>query len=348
MNPASAIPLRYVVAPAVAQLYEEDKEGFDAVTEEPVLAKLSNENDQISGLEHVYSYILNNRPSPPVMFDSVGGVEGFVDTIKSGVKASIQAVKDFFKWLWSFFGSKKKIIEQKAENITNLVDAHGAKDGDIPYPKSVSFIYLKTGKPESNISWLTAAITNAAKAIDKTNKYTELLKGLSDSAHTALMNETSEIDYTGINESFSKEVATAFGITNKPISFLSLDDLSFKDGRFAYHINVQSQRNVSGAVFHTTTSELQTHVKEYKALKVKLDTMAKNVHDLEGKFIKQLENQLIVSARVAKDNAKGRQSVENTKALVREAMANIKVLQTALYRSANAILDVISAATKKG
>lgn len=349
MNPASAIPLRYVVAPAVAQLYEEDKEGFDAVTEEPVLAKLSNENDQVSGLEHIYGYILNNRPTAPVMFDDVSGSEGFIDTIKSSVSSAIKAVKDFFKWIWSFFGSKKKIIENKAEDIAKQVDAHGAKDGDIPYPKSVAFIYLKAGKPEPNINWLSTAITNAAKAIDKTIKYAALLKGLSESAHKSLLNETTAINYTDINEEFNKEVATAFGITGaKAISLLSLDDLTFKDGRFAYHINIQSQRNASGAVFHTTTSQLQTYVKEYHALEGKLDDMTKEVHALEGKFIKTLENQLLVAGRLTKSTPQAKKSVDDTRALVRSAMANIKVLQSAVFRSSNAILDVIAVATKKG
>lgn len=344
MTPASAIPLRYVVTPTVKQLYDDDQEGFDAIEEAPVLAKLSAENDRVDGLEGLYGYILNNSASVPM--DAVSGNEGFFESIKSGGNKLIKTVKDFFKWLWSFFGSKQKSIDIRTRSVNEKLNKNGAKDEDVAYPRSVSVIYPKPGKPDSNINWLGDSITNIVKGIDKATEYTNLLSKLHIDSHTVLTKETPEDSYKTITDRFKQGVATTFKLTNKPSDFVGKADLSLKDDRFVYHQNITAVRNVEGVKFRTTTSQLQGYAKDYGVLKKKMDILVTNVSDLEGRIVKALENHLIVAGRLTQADAEGKKVIEETRVAVRAAMANIKVLQTAIFRSANAVLDVISAATK--
>lgn len=349
MNTASATPLRYVVAPAVAQLYEEDKEGFDAVTDEPVLAKLSNENDMVTGQESIYGYILNKHADVTPSMDSVSGNEGFFGTLKKGASSLIKTVKDFFKWIWSFFGSKQKIMENRAEDIAKQIDKNGAKDGEVPYPKSVSSIYPKQGKPENNLNWLGTAVDNAAKAIDKTIKYADLLKAMAKSTGEALVKEGGEKTFGSLNEDFKEDLAKIFGVgvtKNSTMNLLTIGDLIYRDGRFSSMGSITAIRAAQGSVFHTSTSQVQGYIKEYHALEGKLDTMMKNIHELETSIVKMLENHLIVAGALTKRDDVHKHLVEDTKTIVRAAMANIKVLQTAIFRSAKAVLDILSAATK--
>lgn len=348
MNPASAIPLRYVVAPAVAQLYEEDKEGFDAATDEPVMAKLSNENDMVSGQESIYGYILNKHAAAQPTLDSVDGSEGFFGGIKKGASALIKAVKDFFKWIWSFFGSKQKVAANKAEGISKALDKNGAKDGDIPYPAHTSQIYMKTGKPDPNIAWVAGAIDNIAKTIDKTVKYAELLQGMAKNTGEYLTKvEGGEKKFGELNNDFNKELGQTFGVTsNKTLSLLSVNDMVYQDGRFSWRGNIQAIRSFQGAKFHTSTSELQGYVTSYNALNKKLGAMMTKIHELEDGIVRTLENHLIVANRLNSKDEANKKVIADTKTIVRSAMANIKTLQTLIFRTSNIVLDIIKVATK--
>lgn len=346
MNPASAIPLRYVVAPAVAQLYEDDKEGFDAVTDEPVMAKLSNENDMVTGQESVYGYILNKHATTHVSLDSVDGSEGFFKSVKKGFTDLIKAVKDFFKWIWSFFGSKKKGIENRAEDIAKAIDKNGAKEGEIPYPKSVVGIYQKTGKLDNNIAWLSKSVDNTAKAIDKTIYYVDLVKGLVVITGEKLFKEGGEKEFLEVYDNFNKALAEKFGIKGKATNFLGTNDLVLNAGRFAMEFNPQAAAQAKDAKFHTTTAQLQTYIKDYDALMGKIDAMTTAIHSIEGGIVHALENKLIVAGALNKQNPTQKKAVEDLKKVVRATMGNIKVLQGSIYRAANAILDIIAAATK--
>lgn len=334
MNLVPSVPLRYVVSPTVQEIYKENTEGWEASKEEDTMIKLSNENDRVDGMESVYGFILSNRRR--VNLSGVVGNEGFVSTIKETVSKTIQAIKDFFKWIWSFFGSKKKAIDNKLEKTTLALDNHGVTGKDLPYPKSIYCIYPTASKPSESIDWLHDAITRVVKAVAKALFYVDKLE-------TFITGAKMTLDLEGLFEHLEKHftdtVTQAFN-NGKIVNFLGVDVLEFKDGKINYALTGLSQEQLKDATFNTSTSQVKEYTSLYKTLQSRLNELSKDIHALENDLIKLLESRL-----KALNNQKD-PIIAKVRDVVQKSMSNIKTLQTQIFRAAEAIVDVCTAATK--
>ena len=348
MNTAAVAPLRYILTPTVKEEYDADEAGYSAAADEPKMEKLSLENDQVSGLEHLYGYILNHRERPSINLGLVTGEEGFFDLIKDGVTSLIETVKKFFKWIWSFFGSKSAAAEVRSKSLQERVRDHGVKDEEIPYPKTVLTIYPKPGKLEGNINWLSDVLTSLGGNVDKVGKYIKLVEEYCTKTQAALKGDG---DYTAVREALEKGVKELFKPdSNGKIAFGRNERLSFdeKTGKISLNSIQEPNDRRKGAKFRTTQSQVDTLLTAAYAERKRLDELTKDITTLENPMVKALDDTL-AQAKAANEEeaAKLRKGNDIIKEVVRVAMNNINVMETELYREYLAVLDIFTACVRK-
>lgn len=350
MNTQPVPPLRYILAPTLKEEYLADQAGYDAVTDEPVMAKLSTENDKVDGLESLYGYVINSKPRATV---EITGNEGFIDTIKKGVGVVIQAIKDFFKWLWSFFGSKDKKVEMKQESLKDKLAKHGASSDPIPYQRSVLIIYPKAeGKLDNNINWLEACMTDMASACDQVVQMAGQIKVFCEDV-SKMPNEGIGGRIVERNKALREKVRSIFKADNEgAIKFIRDKGLTFdlKTGKFEFRPPVDFAGRLKGATFTTHTNQLQSFLGHYDKIKKGLLDMYKAAHALEGSMINALNEILKKASKDSKDSGDKEmdQAVRKVQEQIKTAMFNIHALETGLYRCADSVLDVLASAIKKG
>lgn len=350
MNTQPVTPLRFIFAPTLKEEYLADQAGYDAANDEPVMEKLSSENDKIDGLENLYGYVLNQRPRPAV---EVAGTEGFLDTIKKAASAVVQAIKDFFKWLWSFVGSKDKKVEQKQQSLKDRLTKNGTVDGNIPYPKSVALIYPKDeGKLDNNLNWLEGCMTDMITAAGQTEKFAGLIKDFCNQVNNMPSEGIGERVVEG-NKALREKVRGVFKADNESaIKFVKDKGLTFdiNTGKFGMSTSPNQQQRVKGATFIAHTEQLKTLLNHYDKIKASLMTVYKACHALEESMIGTMNKIIDKASKDAKDqgNQEMNQALNRVREQIRTAMFNIHALETGLYRCAEAVLDVIDASIKKG
>lgn len=349
MNTQPVPPLRYILAPTLKEEYLADQAGYDAAMDEPVLAKLSTENDKVDGLESLYGYVINSRPRASV---DVTGNEGFIDTIKKGVGVVIQAIKDFFKWLWSFFGSKDKKVEVKQQTLKERLAKNGVVEGNIPYPKSAALIYPKgEGKFDNNINWLESCMASLSSAAEQTVQFAGLIKGFCE--------DVSKMPSEGIgdrvverNNTLREKVREVFKADGEgAIKFIRDKGIEFdmKTGKFTMKPPAGDQR-VKDATFIAHTTQVQTYLNHYDKIRKSLMDAYKASHALESTMINALNAILNKASKDAKDagNQELNMGVNKVHEQIKTAMFNLHALEVGLYRCAEAVLELLDASIKKG
>ncbi|MNM24597.1 hypothetical protein D3C81_350300 [compost metagenome] len=350
MNTQPVPPLRYILAPTLKEEYLADQAGYDAAMDEPVMTKLSTENDKVDGLEGLYGYVLNSRPRTSVNID---GNESFIDTIKKGVGVVIQAIKDFFKWLWSFFGSKSKKIEMKQQTLKERLSKNGAVDGNIPYPKSTILIYPRSeGKLDNNLNWLEACMTAMVSAATQTEQFASLIKTFCEEV-PKMPNEGIGERVVEKNKQLREKVREIFKADGKgAIKFIREKGIEFdiKTGKFTMKPPSGDQQRIKGATFITHTNQLQTLLGHYDKIKKSLMDVYKATHALETSMINSLNAILEKASKEAKDQGDSQMNlaVNKVREQIKTAMFNINALEVGLCRCAEAVLEVLDASIKKG
>lgn len=344
MNLNGVPTLRYVVAPTTKEIYDSDKASYDALDEIPTLDTLSNENDTVDGFESLYGYVLQRRQYLPI--DSVTGNEGFISFIKTTVKVLLVSIKNFFKWVWSFFGSKEKTTEIKSRTVGENLLKYGVNTGEIPYPKTTAFIYPTKTRPANNLNWLSASLTNMVKGVDKAQLYIDKLNKFV----TPTISPGKEFHelLSGKIDAYQKEVNGLFGNSGKPVNFLSVNDIRLSSGRLTYEMNGQSTHLIKGATFQTTDTQVKTLYAEYSVFKSKLSVLTKSITGLERGMVKTVEFGLELVNAAGKEPAKSKEALSKLRNTINTSMGNIKVLETALYRGSSSVLAIINNCVKKG
>lgn len=337
MNGQSVAPLRYIVTPTLKDISDQDMVDFDTVEAEPVMAELSAENDQVSGTERFYNYILHSHAVAAAELGSVTGTEGLLGSIKNGVSKVIQMVKDFFKWIWSFFSAKEKKIDNKLETLDQRLKDKGVKAEEIRYPNGTYFIYPKPGKPVKDLGWVGETNKRVAKGIANVNTYaaklTELLATLERMAkdHKPVGDLTKEvIAYNG-------KIRGIFGAAGKDkATFITQDDFHFGPTKIQYHPNGNRRKDFQGATFTTTQSEVEEIRKETKANLALLKTMTVDLQKLE---------KTLVDTLTLLSNSKDIPSTVHTvfSRIVRNSLDDLKTFEYTLYKTLLTVTDLCRA-----
>lgn len=327
MAPTPVKPLTFTVSPTVKEIYEEGEAEFIAAGEIPQMALLSNENDKVSGLESLYGIILreHHRKLP---VSSVTGNEGFMDTVREGFKKLIQAVKDFFKWMWGLVAGKEKAAENKLTKTEEALDKSGAKPGEIPYPKKAAYVYKKDGKPDNNLHWVKETLVDMVKVADKAIAYVKDASALMDAVTNAT--ETSAMArMVALPKELSSNIRSVFNLEeHKPGFLLVGNDVILKEGRLSEDASDYDIKRFMGAKFITSTDELRTLLKGAKEVQKKTTELRKALFNMEETIVKNLQKAIVVTGKTEGDKQFAEKAGTAVKEAVRDTMANLKFISS--------------------
>lgn len=340
-------PLRFVNTPTVKEIWEaENGKEVESESTDAEVQATSDEYDRVSGNEGFYQLFLKHSPKPMSSRDLYSGTESFWDEIKKGVNYVIDSVKKFFKWVYSFFTSKKELVERTKNKLSKVIDVKGVKEGDIAYPALTAAIWNANGKPGSSLSWMSAKITEVDKAISKAMEYKDATKvfveevGKAMAKHGQLHKSKADVDNLVAN--FSKKVATFF--PEGP--FLGLTTVTInKDGKIILKRNgAISQKAVQGK-YRTDVSSAKTILKSIEHANEEFGVLTTENMKLETVLIKGLEQSLRTGTNFDNNDKPGAKAVsEKVKSITNVYMANVKTLENVIHKSINAALGVVKSA----
>lgn len=341
MTGQSVAPLRYIVTPTLKDISDADREEYDAVEAQPVMAELSAENDQVSGTEKYYNYILHSRAVVAAELGSVSGAEGIWSSLKDGANKVIQMVKDFFKWIWSFFSAKEKKIDLKLQQVDFHLRDKGVKSGDIHYPQGTYYIYPKTvlGKPATDLSWVTETNKRIAKGITNAGSYASLL-----TEHLSLLKRLAKEDKPVADMvkgtiAYQGKIRGLFGNTTTAdkATFITQDDFRFGVTRIIYNPTSTRRRDFQTSTFTTSVTTVEEIRKEAVANLAQLKKMTVDLQKLEKEMVDTL-----TFLKGVKGISSGVQKV--FKNIVTNSLEDIRMFEHVLYRSLNTMGDLLKAA----
>lgn len=342
MTLTSNIP-RAINTPTVMEEYAADQKGYDQMLDAPAVTALSREHDQVTGNEDLYRILLNRMA--PLELPNVAGNEGFLDSIKKGVAASIKAVKDFFAWLWSFFTGKTEINKRKTDKLEEAINRDGVQEVEVAYPSSVGWINTKKGIPDGNLSWLGTGIDETSKATKHLEAYLARLTKFCTFAG-ALMGPGKEQPLKDAYEAFLLDEAKEFGIPKDgtAVKLFGTHTIEMgKDGRMKEGFVHPMFNAKAPPKFKTDKNVVTGLLAKSKTLITDLESATKQVALLEGVFIKALTS---ATKSVSDENKSTKALVDQIQGTVRTAMINIRMLKTTLFKASTAAVDILSACSK--
>lgn len=350
MNTNSVAPLRFVLTATVKEEYDAGQDGYDAIAKEPTLAKLSNENDQVGGLEGVYGYIINHRPRPASALTQVEGSEGFFSTLREGFDALVKMVKDFFQWLWSFASGKSAKTKSVAVSLEQKLKQKGMKDEEIPYGTGAYRIYPKDGKPDSNIAWMPGVMTHLGNEAERINRYSKLIEEYCKKVEHDLTSAGGK-NHAAIREGFFKGSHDLL----KPNDH-GLVDFGRK-GAFQYEsktgklvaapIPGSSMDRFKSATFRTSLHEVESLVTASLTLGKKIDGVLNNTATSETPIVQSL-NRLLSSTKgsTPDEERQLRAGADVIKEVIRVGFSNLQLLETSLVKAHSTAVNMIARCAK--
>lgn len=341
---------RFINTPTLLEEYHEDQKGYDSLFDDDTKVQLSREYDRVSGNEEFYKAIFSHVSLPSV--NSVSGNEGFFDAIKKGISAFIQAVKDFFKGMFSFFTGKKEVAARKTSNLELNIGKHGVVAGQIPYPASIGDIYDRAKGPGSSLAWMRGALDDCIYAVKQVEAYLVVLKKGTQAITDAALNKITDEGSVDIKKEHDQMVSAA----REALEIKELNTPSSLYGRVEIQMDATGKLKevpddlqlTKDAKFNTDQSEIERLLVKHKELLKAADTMLENSMQIENTSLKALNALMNANKNLdVKGTKKFTAAADEIQSTVRHAMANLKLLQTIIYRSIFASTAVLTAATAK-
>ena len=314
--------------------------------------ELSDEYDakgDVTGTESYYRWALQATNYVPG--DRTGN-EGLWATVKSAFNGFIENVKKFFKWVFSFFTSKKRMVEQTTDKLEQTIKVKGVKEGPIAYPKDYPLIWNAEGKPGQDISWIKSKLTEVESVINGEAKgYIKELKSYIESL-LAELGAFADSQVSNSRATFDKAESaftTNLGKIIKPGPFLAGTILEVgKNGKLLTKNNPKVGKGVAGVNYKTTVSIVESILSAVNHTNDVYGEFTKQVVELENVFISKINEALALANKAeAKNPTAAKEITDKVKQTVSVAMSNIKMLETILYKAINAGLSVANAAVKK-
>jgi hypothetical protein len=341
---------RFINTPTVEALY--NAENPESVVDAPddKIDDLSDEYDKVSGTESLYyQYIFSHIPRQQDL-SSVQGNEGFLSWIKDMVGALITAVKNFFKWVFSFFTGKKEVAARKNKNLLEKLDANGVKKHFTHYPTGYMNFWASKAKIPANLDWMPKAITEWNAAAAKVSAYT---KEVGDTVNEAerlyissgqLSKVKGELEklfkdhQAALVKIFGKDPAPFIGGTN--ISITAHGKLSLK----ADPDLLESDKNAGFISTETTTRAL---AKSLQTMNTTFDGMIQKSVTLEKVFISGLNKSLEFANQMEiNDEAAAKAVSSSLQEIVRNGMAGIKILETLVFKVYSSASDIVNSSVE--
>lgn len=337
--------VRAINTPTVMEEYEQDQEGYNQMVDPETATELSREHDRVTGNESLYRTLLS-RINTEVPF-VITGNEGFFDSVKSITSTIVQTVKDFFKWLWTFFTGKTVIWDGTASDHEKTIKKFGVKQGDIEYPSSFVLIYNQTTTPPSNLLWMNTAIPDCVEGINKVTAYVNALKKFSNSVGDLLSNDKAGALDKEIAD-LHAEIKSIFKINgNDPVKFFCNYSVTVSDPGV---VTVNPPTALSGGKkdikFKTDLNQVNSFITAFKKFNAAFVKHLESSVSLETGFLKAL-NKSLEAAKAGDPNKSAPGKIQT---VIRDSMASIKRLESAIQRASSGALNVIGAtvANSKG
>lgn len=341
---------RFINTPTLLEEYNADQKGYDQVIDDDVVVDLSREYDRVGGNEEFYKAIFSHVSLPDVAV--VSGNEGFMASVLKGMSSVMQAVKDFFKWLFTFFTGKKEVSKRKTNSLELAINANGVSTDEIPYPPSYLNVYNKQGITDNNLGWMSGAFDDCLKAVKRVETYIKAVESKIESMTPALMERGAQggSELNACAAELVKAGQDALGIEKlgAPHTFYGLVDIQMdKEGKLK---ELPDPPNTTkNPKFRTDQVQVWALLKKHQELLKAADAMMQESVKLEKVFIKRLNKDMEnIRKRDQVENATFSRTVSQIQAVLRHIMANLKLTQTIVFRTVFASLAILSATTKKG
>ena len=340
---------RFINTPTLLEEYNADQKGYSDAIDEDTKFELSKEYDRVSGNEEFYQAIFSHVSLPEVSV--VSGNEGFLDKVKKGVEVVIQAVKDFFKWLFSFFTGKKEAVNRKTKSLELDIEKNGINTGEIHYPLDYMDIYDKLTKPEASLSWMSSAFHDCGEAMKRVALYVGILQGACKSLTD--MSAPTNNGPVQLKETINKIVSLGMGTLsikgfNVSTPFFASHDFKM-DQNGKLHEVPSPPNQAKNPTFRTNQTEVLRLFKEHKALMNNAEDLMEFTVKLEKDFIKALNKELEKTKKADSDkNSHYVSTISDLQTIMRNGMANIKLLELTIFKGLFASLSILNATVNKG
>jgi len=341
---------RFINTPTVEALY--NAENPESVVDAPddKIEDLSDEYDQVSGTESLYyQYIFSHIPRKQDL-DSVQGTEGFMSWVKDMVSSLITAVKNFFKWVFSFFTGKKEVAARKNKNLIEKLDKNGVKQHFTHYPAGYVSVWASKAKIPANLDWMKKAGEDWKKANAKTVEYINEIKKTVNTAESVYLKKgqlskgKDELEklfkdhHDAIVRIFGKDPALFIGGTY--VSITAHGKLSLKPDPDL----LESDKNAGFISSETTT---RTLAGDLTTMNTTFQSTIEKSTELEKVFIKGLNSSLEFANVVEVNNeAVAKQLTNSLNEIVRNSMAGVKLLETLLFKVYNSHTAIVESSVE--
>ena len=343
---------RFVNTPTVMELWDvehakEPKEHEPKDVEELVEEK--DDKAEVTGTESYYRWAM---AATNYVEGERAGNEGLWTNVKSAFTTFIENVKKFFKWVFSFFTSKKRMVEQTTDKLEKTVKAKGVKEGPIAYPKDYVLIWNAEGKPGQDITWIKGKLTEIEGVINGLGKgYLKELESYLSELRVAI--KASTAGQISNNRAGFDKVQNIFTTNLEKIiktgPFLAGTTLEVgKNGKLLTKPNTKIGKGAKGVTFKTTVSTVDSVLSAVNHTNDLYGDFTSKVTRLENVFVAQMEAVIGFAGQFeARDPAGAKEITDRVKQTISVAMSNLKMLETILYKAINAGLSVANAAVKQ-
>lgn len=346
----TVLNLRYVNTPTVKEIWEAGNPDSGLVESDSDVQELADEYNgtgEVAGKEAYYQFLQRNLQE---VTPNVAGNEGLWETIKSGLSTMIENIKKFFKWLFSFFTSKKRATDQATEKLTKILKEVGVKEGDVQYPKDYPAIWNAPGKPGTDINWVNTNIAAVGKAINEVGKgYTKCLKDYVQKVN-GLSIGNGQLSHG--EEDFKKaetEFVTNLGKVIKTGAFVGGVTLSVNPkGRLVAKATPGITKAVPGLKYKATTSGVNAALSAITHANEDFGSFTTELTSLENVMVATLNKAMEVAKQLELDNPLASKKItDDVKQIVNTALANIKTLENIFFKAINSALSVANVAVDK-
>ena len=344
---------RFVNTPTVMELWEVEHAKEPQEVDDKEVDDLSDEYDNkgdVTGTESYYKWILSGIQEPHRDLKLWSGNEGLWSTVKSGLSSLIEGIKKFFKWVFGFFTSKQRIVDQTTEKLEKAIKIKGVKEGDIPYPKDYPLIWNAEGKPGNDIGWIKGKLTLIESSINNEGKkYIEVLNNYISGLGTILgthgqISQAKE-KFDDAEKAFVSKLATAI----KTGPFMACTTLEIgKNGKLIAKANPKITRAGKATTFKATVSGVEAILNAVQHTNDLYGDFTKKVSELETIFIDRCNQAIKLGTDLeVEDETKAKAIADRIKQVLNVHMANIKLLQNLYFKAINAGLTVANASVKQ-
>lgn len=344
---------RFVNTPTVMELWEVEHAKEPQEVDDKEVDELSDEYDtkgDVTGTESYYKWILTGIQEPHRDLKLWSGNESLWDTIKSGFNSFIEQIKKFFKWVFGFFTSKKRIVDQTTEKLEKAIKIKGVKEGDIPYPKDYPLIWNAEGKPGNDIGWIKGKLTLIENSINNEGKaYLKILRDYISGLATLMTDNTQMSATKDKFDDAEKAFVSKLATTIKAGPFVACTVLEIgKNGKLVGKANPKITRAGKAITFKATVNGVESILNAVNHTNKLYGEMTKEVTEMETIFIDRCNQVMRLGTQVdTGDEAKAKAIADRVKQILSVHMANIKLLQNLYFKAINAGLTVANAAVKQ-